>query len=290
MKMKQILNYRWVKYLWFLIKMLLFETATMWMRGYSMMLDVPVCFAKYVLLFLIWKKLRREDTPTTIFKYLILGYSFWVIFPLLVSGGSVLFGLINHISSYLGIITAYLFLSKAQNKKWALLITGIFVVLAVWYNISGHYYYYNYLSHRNFTGITQKRLKQSWTVINKTGLELSNHHFEDKLVLLDFWSTSCGVCFQKFPKVELIYNKYKSNPKFVLFSVNIPIERDTAGMAFSLIERSGKYTFPTVVGSDSMKAAFGVTAYPTVVLLRNDTILFEGSIELVEAAIEKELK
>ena len=90
--------------------------------------------------------------------------------------------------------------------------------------------------------------------------------------------------------MENLYQQYQQDNRVLIQAVNIPIEKDTAGKAFYMIERSGRYTFPVVIGSDAMKEAFKIQFYPTVVILKNSKVVFRGSIDLAVNALEDILK
>jgi thiol-disulfide isomerase/thioredoxin len=109
---------------------------------------------------------------------------------------------------------------------------------------------------------------------------VSEINFKNKIVLLDFWTTSCGACFRKFPKLQEAYEKYRSDPSIMVVAVNAPIQEDKAGQAFQMI-REREYSFPVVVTKEeNLAEKFGVQAYPTTfVISQNGNIVFKGSIE-----------
>src|SRR5690606_11453789 len=60
---------------------------------------------------------------------------------------------------------------------------------------------------------------------------------ENKMIILDFWTTNCGVCFKKFPDFERIMKKYDSNSNIVFYAVNMPIKRDTFPETVALVNK-----------------------------------------------------
>jgi len=48
----------------------------------------------------------------------------------------------------------------------------------------------------------------------KNGAKVQLDTVKNKLIVLDFWTTTCGVCFKSFPDYEKIYLKYKDNSVF----------------------------------------------------------------------------
>lgn len=99
---------------------------------------------------------------------------------------------------------------------------------------------------------------------------------KNKVIILDYWTTSCGVCFKKFPEYEKLYLKYKENPNVVIYSVNIPVKRDTLGYAKQKIEKYN-YKFPVLYSeSDTIPKQLGFNTYPHLIILKNKKIRYNG--------------
>ena len=81
---------------------------------------------------------------------------------------------------------------------------------------------------------------------------------------------------------------YKNNPKVLVYAVNIPIKRDTIGQAINAVKVK-KYSFTVLIGNSKMEYFFNVQGYPTTFVVRNDTVLFKGDIEQVDAFIKNEI-
>ncbi|WP_242178320.1 TlpA family protein disulfide reductase [Polaribacter marinus] len=105
---------------------------------------------------------------------------------------------------------------------------------------------------------------------------------KNKVIVLDYWTTNCGACFQKFPDFEKLYLKYKNNSNVFLYAVNIPVKRDTFGYAKKMIEKY-KYEFPILYSdSDTIPKQLEFNRYPHMVILKNGKVRFNGYLNLNE--------
>jgi thiol-disulfide isomerase/thioredoxin len=98
--------------------------------------------------------------------------------------------------------------------------------------------------------------------------------------LLDFWTTTCGVCFKKFPQVQAVHEKYQNDSSVKVLAVNTPLEEDKPNQAFNDIHKRG-HIFPVVITKDEdLAEKFGVKGYPTTFVIdRNGQIVYKGDIE-----------
>ena len=100
----------------------------------------------------------------------------------------------------------------------------------------------------------------------------------NKIMVLDLWVTTCGVCFQEFPKYENIYLEYKDNPLVEMYALNIPIKRDTLGYAQAKIEKYN-YKFPVIYAkTDSFTKSLNINSYPHLVIIKNGKVRFNGAL------------
>jgi thiol-disulfide isomerase/thioredoxin len=105
---------------------------------------------------------------------------------------------------------------------------------------------------------------------------------KNKVIVLDYWTTNCGVCFQKFPEYEKLYLKYKDNSNVLIYAVNIPVKRDALGYAKSKIEKYN-YQFPVLYSdSDTIPKQLRFNKYPHMVILKNGKVRFNGYLNLNE--------
>lgn len=105
---------------------------------------------------------------------------------------------------------------------------------------------------------------------------------QNKVIVLDFWTTNCGVCFKKFPDFEKIYLEYESNPNIAFYSINIPLKRDTLSKTKKLVKKLG-YKFPTLyASSDEIPQSLDFNSYPHLTILKNKRIRYNGRLEIAE--------
>ncbi|MDP2884833.1 MAG: redoxin domain-containing protein [Ignavibacteria bacterium] len=112
------------------------------------------------------------------------------------------------------------------------------------------------------------------TRVNKPTVDFALKNLEGKLVKLsdlrgkvvvvDFWATWCGPCKASFPYLQQVCNKYKDNPKVVIFAVNT-WENISGKEKEDLVKKfmaDNKYTF-SVLYDEGFVDKYGVEGIPT---------------------------
>jgi thiol-disulfide isomerase/thioredoxin len=179
----------------------------------------------------------------------------------------------------------YWYLIKPAN----FLATLLGFSLPVFMFFQGYDYWLHYLNFNTFTGkISASKLQQTINGIDQNNTQINNQTLANKIVLLDFWHTRCGVCFQKFPQLQAFYDKYKNDNSIAVYAVNKPIEEDKQKSAFKVIEEES-YNFPVLLPNDEELAEkFGVRVYPTTFVIdKQSNIVYKGDIEGAIRMIEE---
>lgn len=111
---------------------------------------------------------------------------------------------------------------------------------------------------------------------------------KDSIVVLDFFYTSCGPCIAAIPHLKEIDSLYK-NKGVAVMGIN-PMKND-----HPRLERFVKYhgiNYPILlVENEVARQQFGVSAYPTLLIIKNNQVVFqqEGFSKELKDVIIKEL-
>jgi peroxiredoxin len=112
-----------------------------------------------------------------------------------------------------------------------------------------------------------------WTLTNASGQPVSLQSLRGKLVMLDFWYTTCGPCVLAMPTIQKLHERFKERGVAV-YGIN-PWAHDSAD-AIRLMAKRG-YTYGLVLGSEEVAKAYNVSGYPTFYLIGDDgTIIYNG--------------
>jgi thiol-disulfide isomerase/thioredoxin len=217
-----------------------------------------------------WKVLR----VLIVIRLLLLGgYDLYVRLTEELYGSPVL---IIHL---LGIVSGFFYIRlKNPFNLLPLMFSSVFVTFMF---LQGFELYLHKLNYGTFTGrIEAYKLQKKVEGTDQNNNKINNQTLENKIVLLDFWHSRCGVCFQKFPQLQAFYDKYKDDDSIVVFAVNKPIEEDKQKSVFKVIEDRG-YNFPVLLPIDEeLPDKFGVFRFPaTFVIDKYGNVVYKGGIE-----------
>lgn len=220
------------------------------------------------------EKLSAISIVATIFVAMFL-MQFYTIYTWFVLS---IWGIPSVLAHCLAVISAYFyFKSKPPKNILPFALSSCFVVFMLF---QGWDYWIHKSNFGTFTGKVSYNLPAKFEAFDEQKHLILDNSFQDKIVLLDFWTTTCGVCFEKFPQLQTVSEKYRSDSSVAIFAVNKPIEEDKPNQAFEMIREYG-YSFPVVVTKDEdLAEKFGVKGYPTTfVINRNGQIVYKGDIE-----------
>ena len=129
----------------------------------------------------------------------------------------------------------------------------------------------------DLTGTTAPTFKG----VSLDGKAFSLDSLKGKTVLLDFWETWCGPCVRSFPTTEKLYADYKDQG-LVILAVDVDESRDTVDKFL----KTKPFGYPVLMGTESgIPAAYGVTVFPTFVLIGPDGKIAAHQFGFNEAAL-----
>ncbi len=172
---------------------------------------------------------------------------------------------------FIPVSTFFGWLFSKQKSLWIPIFSFILFPLV------GHVIFPNFLVLQNNIGARTNKEFMKLSLINKDQetVELD----KSKIIVLDFWTTSCGVCFKKFPDLEKYYLEYKDNPNVEFYSINVPLERDKFNKVIKLVENLN-YKFPTLYATSINEVEnIGIYSYPHLIILKNGKLRYDGRLE-----------
>ena len=90
------------------------------------------------------------------------------------------------------------------------------------------------------------------------------------------------------PAFQDIYNKYKNDTNILIYAINFTVADDLPEHTMSLIKQKN-FTFPVVIGNDTLDEIFKLRSFPEVVMVKNNHALYRGNAECAEAVINEHL-
>lgn len=256
------------------------------LRGISFKLDFVVSHAAY---FAVVNWLVRKHP-----QYRIAIITAWVctiggIYLLLgmVAGRLPLESLPNFASTIWGCINAYLFYGFTTRRSRAVLVLCTASVCA-WYVAFGGDLWHSKNYFGTFSGRTFQASPAGWHAYLDTFSDSNISQTNRDVIVLDFFNTHCAPCFAKFPKLQKLHEKYRSNTQVFISSVNIPYTDDNPYNTVQMLKERG-YTFPVLIGKDGLDSLFGIQLYPTVIIMTKNAIIYRGDITAAEDIIVETL-
>lgn len=194
------------------------------------------------------------------------------------------------IGRLLAVGMGYAYVKQSRNRDKILIATGTFCII-IFFSFLGYGYYGNYLNFGSFTGKTEQVVGQPIVFQNVEEEDIALSNFRGQYLVLDFWSSSCGVCFKKFPDVQELYEKYKDHSAVLVYSVFCRMDdrKETIETGVDLLKERG-YTFPvlSMEMENPVLKEIGVTAFPTVIIFDPDgKLIFRGNLEYAEKYLNK---
>lgn len=122
-----------------------------------------------------------------------------------------------------------------------------------------------------------------------TSETLTLNELKGKVVLLEFWIKNCSYCIAAVPKLNSIAKKYVKNKNFEIVGVN---PHDTKEDINNFYVKN-KPNFKTVYDEGKVTTEYGVSGFPTVVLInKKGKVLYSGNFDqqVLEPLIKSALR
>lgn len=190
------------------------------------------------------------------------------------------------VAPFLSVFIAHFLWNKPHRSK-GLVYTG-YLVFCVWIIFSFFEKINHWENYGTFDGkIETVGIQQSYLIrADGSTFEFSQ---DGKFYLLDFWHSKCGVCFMQFPDFQQVYKKSLENEEFDAYAVNLLGRNEKPNEMIELLN-ARDFSFPTLFFTDTRQdlyAHFGVRAFPTYIIVQNNSIVFLGSLTNAEAWLRR---
>jgi thiol-disulfide isomerase/thioredoxin len=169
-----------------------------------------------------------------------------------------------------------------KSRRIGFPVSITYLAFLVFMYLNGYSLYLHYLNFGTFSGQVTVTCPP-FELFQEDSTKVSIGNLNDKILVLDFWNTGCGVCFRKFPELEEKFEKYQGQ-KIDIYSVNVPLARDTPGHATKMI-RDRHYTFPVLfIHNPDVLKKLKIQGFPTTLVIANGKmIVFRGDIERLDS-------
>lgn len=156
-----------------------------------------------------------------------------------------------------------------QRRDLAIALGAYFLILVP----GGNEFMYRWLAYvfRPVNTKIDKTLQFSLSTAGK--VQITSEDLKGRVVVLNFWATSCGACVDEFPAFDALFREHQGDPDVVIYSVNIPLEGDTPD---EIKQMTDGYAFPVLFTStdvEAVKANFDIHGVPALLVLNRALVL-----------------
>ncbi|QHI38321.1 hypothetical protein IMCC3317_37120 [Kordia antarctica] len=226
----------------------------------------PATCATFFLISL-WMTNKRQSKSKDISISFLMSFIFLLMIfisdNLLTVAGQIIYVIMMPLSELMG---SWAKKQKLQFAYFPLLL--LFVTFLVRPNLI--HYFWNTDSFKN-----KKTPEISFYALNEEKVTFTN-----KVTVIDLWSTSCGVCFRKFPEFEKLKQDFEGNENIKFYSANVPLKNDTREKTLATIKRLN-YDYETLFAEkfEMIRDSLGINGFPYLLIIKNDTIRYLGDME-----------
>lgn len=195
---------------------------------------------------------------------------FLIFFPFLLLTFTICYGLYMKLTMpgildyimYLFSTSFGVLIYKSLNKKTIIILYTIVYLLLV-YNYSNLMELYYSTKEQN---INVNKFVPILNLEDKNGNKVIIKN-ENKILVIDLWSLSCGNCIKSFPKFEKVKNDFKNDNDIEFISINIYQSKDEIEKSEKIINN---YTFKNFYSNKSLFNTLNFNSVPNYMIIGKD--------------------
>lgn len=194
-----------------------------------------------------------------------------IVFTILMVIAMVLAKNISKGGLYLLFLPLVYYLTKIYyRKRWLLLVLPIVIL------INSTVIFPNYFEF--IVGFqAPKSIDVDLTKLNVVDRDGNNVRINNKgVIILDFWTTTCGICFKKFPKFDELNRQFGGSDNIKFYSVNVPVkDNEPFEKIVNTIEKYN-YSFGNLFATKRKRTEelLDIYAYPKLIILQNGKVSY----------------
>nr|MBS0037603.1 TlpA family protein disulfide reductase [Saprospiraceae bacterium] len=198
---------------------------------------------------------------------------FWIVFP-------------GFIAVPLAVLIAHVLSHQSKAIKYAAY--SVFGIFCLWIGFALIDQLIHLASFGSYSGLIEPVPITEISLTNEDGT-LFEFSKTEQWYLLDFWHTRCGYCFKEFPKFQQVYEKSLDIENLEVFSVNFLLRNELPSEISQKIHDLD-YGFDNLFYNgtrEELYKHFRVSAFPSYLIVKNNQIVFLGSLANAEKFLNK---
>ena len=128
-------------------------------------------------------------------------------------------------------------------------VVGIVAVIAI---LGRFFFMPSYFAFLDTEKNPEKYRLENVSIKDSVNKNVSFNEQRGKIILVDIWNSACGICIEKFPELQKLYDKYKADSNIRVFALDIPVDRP--GDRELVQKQAAPYSFPKLFFTDRNEA------------------------------------
>ncbi|MBS4764632.1 TlpA family protein disulfide reductase [Alistipes sp. kh20] len=202
--------------------------------------------------------------------------------------GDAMISFLNLLIWWLGIGVGYFFF-KVRKITHKIIFVGLSLICALWISTSGYGMWTHKLNYGTINGHVYQECKSEIKMQNYSGEYISLNELDKAYLLLDMWYTSCRVCYEQFPKLQEMYEKYKDEDRVGIYAVHCRTEYEKYNIGYVILS-TRSYEFPSLSldNNDEIIEEWGILRFPMVFILdKQRNIIYKGDLAQAESYLAR---